>query len=218
MTTLSSNYRITFSQNKLWQVLLAIFLIAWLYFFATTRDTTNWWIENILVILFIPWFYYLHKRFLLSDLSVVCIFLFLLMHSYGAQMSYTYNQVGAWLQDTYHLSRNPYDRFVHFNFGFLIAYPVLDYLVNRFKAPLKYAYGIMIMFVLSLATIFELIEWTVAALTDSETGETYVATQGDVWDAHKDIALALLASIIIAIIHHFYKNNKLSKLDSSTFN
>lgn len=123
-------------------------------------------------------------------------------------MSYTYNQVGAWLQDTYDLSRNPYDRFVHFNFGFLMAYPCLDYLVNRFKAPLKYAYSIMVMFVLSLATIFELIEWTVAALTDSETGETYVATQGDVWDAHKDIALALLASIIVAFIHYFIKKKK----------
>ncbi len=208
MTTLSSAYRVSFSQNKLWQVLFGLFLVSWFYFFSTTRDTTNWWIENILVILFIPWFYYLHKRFLFSDLSVICIFLFLLIHSYGAQMSYTYNQAGAWLQEVYQLSRNPYDRFVHFNFGFLMAYPCLDYLVNRFKAPFQYAYGIMILFILSLATIFELIEWMVAALTDSETGETYVATQGDVWDAHKDIALALLACILIAGIHYLLKRKR----------
>ena len=123
-------------------------------------------------------------------------------------MSYTYNQAGAWLQETYNLARNPYDRFVHFNFGFLMAYPVLDYVVNRFKAPIKYAYGIMIMFILSLATIFELIEWLVASLTDSETGETYVATQGDVWDAHKDIALALLACALVACVHYLIKQRK----------
>jgi len=208
MTTLSSSVRIPFVKNKLWQILLGIFFMTWIYFFVTTRDTTNWWIENILVILFFPWFYYLNKRFLLSDLSVICIFLFLLIHSYGAQMSYTYNQVGAWLQESYDLSRNPYDRFVHFNFGLLMAYPCLDYLVNRFKVPIKHAYGIMIMFVLSLATIFELIEWTIAALTDSETGETYVATQGDVWDAHKDIALALLASVIVTMFHVIYKRKR----------
>lgn len=209
MTTLSTTYRVSFIQNKLWQILFAMFLMAWLYFFATTRDATNWWIENILVILFVPWFYFLQKRFLFSDVSIVCIFLFLVIHSYGAQMSYTYNQAGAWLQQNYNLVRNPYDRFVHFNFGFLMAYPVLDYLVNRFKTPINYAYGIMIMAILSLATIFELIEWTVASLTDNETGETYVATQGDVWDAHKDIALALLASMIVAALHNHLKRKKL---------
>ncbi len=127
-------------------------------------------------------------------------------------MSYTYNQAGAWLQNTYNLSRNPYDRFVHFNFGFLMAYPCLDYLVNRFKTPQRFAYPIMVSMILSLATIFELIEWTVAALTDSETGETYVATQGDVWDAHKDIALALLACVLVSIIHYsFAKKNRYEK-------
>ena len=205
MTTLVSTHRLSFTQNRLLQILSAIFILAWFYFFATTRDTTNWWIENILVILFIPWFYFLQKKFLFSDVSLICIFLFLLIHTYGAQMSYTYNQAGAWLQETYSLSRNPYDRFAHFNFGLLTAYPVLDYLINRFKAPINYAYGIMIMFILSLATIFELIEWTVSALTDSETGETYVATQGDVWDAHKDIALALLACVLVAIFQYIWR-------------
>jgi len=211
MTTLASTHRYSFAQNKLSQILALFFTIAWLYFFATTRDITNWWIENILVILFVPWFYFLQQKFTFSDKSLICIFLFLLIHIYGAQMSYTYNQAGAWLQDTYHLSRNPYDRFVHFNFGLLMSYPVLDYLVNRFKVPINYAYGIMIMFLLSLATIFELIEWSVAALTDSATGETYVATQGDVWDAHKDIALALLACILVSVIHYYLKKKKAAK-------
>ena len=130
-------------------------------------------------------------------------------------MSYTYNQVGAWLQEHYHLSRNPYDRFVHFNFGFLIAYPCLDYLVHRFKAPIKYAYGIMCMFILSLASIFELLEWTVASLTDSETGESYVQTQGDVWDAHKDIALALLGCVLVALSHFLYKKKPYEILENS---
>lgn len=208
MTTLSATQRFSFSRNGLWQFLFAVLIFSWFYFFATTRDLTNWWIENILVILFVPWFYFLQKKILFSDLSIVCIFFFLWFHIYGAQMSYTFNYSGAWLQEHYNLSRNPYDRFVHFNFGFLMAYPSLDYLVNRFKTPTKYAYPIMVMFILSLASIFELIEWLVAAVTDSATGESYVATQGDIWDAQKDIALALVASILVALIHYGYKRIK----------
>lgn len=72
-----------------------------------------------------------------------------------------------------------------------------DYLINRIKTPVKWSYSLSVVVTLALATIFELIEWLVAACTDSETGESYVATQGDVWDAHKDIALALLASVCV---------------------
>ncbi len=189
--------RLPFTKNLLFQVLTFIFIITWFFFLFTTRSQTNWWIENILVILFIPWFIALQKKFLFSDISLVCIFLFLFVHIYGAQMSYTYNQFGVWLQYKFQLQRNPYDRFAHFSFGFLIVYPLQDYLVNRMKVPGKWSYILSIAIILCMATIFELIEWLVAACTDSETGESYVATQGDVWDAHKDIALALLASVIV---------------------
>lgn len=112
-------------------------------------------------------------------------------------MAYTKNPLGAWVQHTWHLQRNPYDRFVHFNFGFLMAYPIMDYLKSKYATPTKWLASITNMAILCLATIFELIEWGVAAFIDSETGETYVATQGDVWDAHKDILLAIIASIIV---------------------
>jgi putative membrane protein len=59
-----------------------------------------------------------------------------------------------------------------------------------------------------LATIFELIEWGVSVFTTKETGETYVATQGDVWDAQKDIILALLGSMIVTNIICFIQKNK----------
>lgn len=125
-------------------------------------------------------------------------------------MSYTYNQLGIWMQNIFQLKRNPYDRIVHFSFGLLVVIPIQDYLINRLKTPLKWSYSLSVLVILGLATIFELIEWMVAACTDSETGETYVATQGDVWDAHKDIALALFASIIVMSV--FFLRKKIKNL------
>jgi putative membrane protein len=98
-------------------------------------------------------------------------------------MAYTHNEMGEFLKNTFQLSRNPYDRIVHFSFGFLMAYPLKDYLDYKFPLSKKYLSILVNMIILCLATIFELIEWGVAAFTDSATGETYVATQGDPWDA-----------------------------------
>jgi putative membrane protein len=194
------------SNNKFVLTILSmLFAVCWIYFFVTTRSPINWWIENILVILFIPCFYFIQKKFTFSNASLICIFLFLLVHMYGAQMSYTYNQLGIWLQQRFHLWRNPYDRIVHFSFGLLIVYPIQDYLVYKLNTPIKWSYKLSVLIILGLATIFELIEWMVAMCTDSETGETYVATQGDVWDAHKDIALALLASILVMYVLSLHK-------------
>lgn len=122
-------------------------------------------------------------------------------------MAYTKNILGEFLKNKWHLHRNPYARIVHFNFGFLMAYPIMDYLKNKYKTSYTYLGIITNMIVLCLATIFELIEWGVATFTNSKTGETYVATQGDVWNAHKDIILALIGSVFITttLIQKFKK-------------
>ena len=75
----------------------------------------------------------------------------------------------------------------------------------------RWQYILPVEITLSLACIFELIEWTVAELTTKETGETYVATQGDVWDAHKDIALAVAGAAITMLALFIYRRQKKSK-------
>ena len=172
------------------------FCIIWLYLYKTAQDHTDWWIENILVILFFAWLFFSRRRFVFSDTSLVFIFGFLVLHLYGAQGAYTHNGFGELLKAHFHLWRNPYDRIVHFSFGFLMAYPMLDIFSRWLGKERKGLFLTVNMAILSLATIFELIEWGVAAFTDKATGETYVATQGDPWDAQKDIIMALIGSLI----------------------
>ena len=213
LTTFLTNDRIAFAKNNLFKIIAALFAIIWIAFYATALDKTDWWIENILVFIFIIILTATHKRFLFSDVSLVFLFLFLFVHIYGAQAAYTHNALGEFFRDTWQLKRNPYDRIVHFSFGFLLAYPAVDLLYNKFKVPQKWVGTITNMGILCLATIFELIEWGVSEFTTKETGETYVATQGDVWDAQKDIILALIGSMIVTnTIKYFRKNiNKTSE-------
>lgn len=152
--------------------------------------------ENILVGVFSIVVFISQKKFIFSDRSLVFIFMFLLLHLYGARMAYTHNETGELLKTAFQLSRNPYDRIVHFSFGFLMAYPIKDYLTYKYSLSKRHVFILVNMIILCCATIFELIEWGVAACTDSATGETYVATPGDVWDAQKDIILASVGACL----------------------
>ena len=175
-------------------------MAAWVYLYFTARDPKDWWIENILVILFLTGLILVRKRFTFSDTGLMFIGGYLFLHLYGAQGAYTHNSFGELLKSRFHLWRNPYDRIVHFSFGFLMAYPMLEVFTKWWGTERKGLILSVNMAILSLATIFELIEWGVAAVTDKATGETYVATQGDPWDAQKDIIMALIGSVIFSFI------------------
>lgn len=200
----------SFKSNSFLHVLIAAFILCWFIMFFNCIDVQDWFIENILVFIYAIYAPIGYRKFKYRNVSYLFIFLFLLLHTYGAMYAYTQNPVGEYFQNTYHLSRNPYDRIVHFSFGFLLAYPLYDVLKNKLKVKGKWLFILPVNIITTLACIFELIEWTVAELTTKQTGETYVATQGDVWDAHKDIVLAILGAAIIMAVLHFTQTNKKS--------
>ncbi len=205
MTTATSATRISFTTNKFAWTLALPLIAYWIYGWFYCLDRQDWILENMLVVICLTFFAIVNRKLKLSDASLLCIFTFVMLHLYGAFYAYTNNALGEWLQNKYNLWRNPYDRIVHFSFGFLMAYPFREILITKFKVkPLaSWLYPIEIAF--SLGTIFEMIEWGVAATTNSVTGDTYVATQGDVWDAHKDIALAALGAALCMLIVFVFK-------------
>lgn len=205
----ATTVNLTVPAKRTFILLLSItFIAVWFGLYFNCIDKTDWFIENILVFIFAILITTTYRRFQFSDFSYLCFFLFLLLHIFGAQYAYTKNPLGAWFQNTYHLWRNPYDRIVHFSFGFFLCYPLREVLKNKLNVKGRWQYILPVEITLSLACIFELIEWTVAEVTDKVTGETYVATQGDVWDAHKDIVLALLGAAITMFAVYLYNRKK----------
>jgi putative membrane protein len=213
MTTATNELRIPYFQNKLLIGLTVLFVISWFFFYAKNVDHTDWWIENILVFLFCIYLMATYRNFKFSDTSYTFLYLFMMLHIFGAMYAYTHNPVGDWIQKTWNLWRNPYDRIVHFSFGFLLAYPLRDKLINQLGVKGKWQYILPVELILSLACIFELIEWGVYAVTPKETGENYVATQGDPWDAHKDIAVAVVGATVTMLGVYLYNKKKSNKFD-----
>jgi putative membrane protein len=218
ITTASSANRIQPVTNKFLWLLAALLLTYWIYGWFYCIDLQDWIVENLLVVICLSLLFFSRKWHQLSDLSYFCIFLFVLLHLYGAFYAYTQNALGAWLQSTFELWRNPYDRIVHFSFGLLMAYPFRELLLNKFKVSSRVSWLLPIEIAFSFGTLFELIEWGVSVVTTKETGETYVATQGDVWDAHKDILLAAIGAAITMLIIYMIHRRKKNKENKASFN
>jgi putative membrane protein len=208
LTTATSVHRVMFAKNKLLQLIVGLFVISWFWMWQHCIDVQDWFLENLLVFIFAIYITLTYKSKKLSDASYLLLFAFLWLHIFGAQYAYTKNPAGQYFQDTYNLARNPYDRWVHFSFGFLLVYPLHEMLRNYVGVKGKWQYILSVEIVLSLACIFELIEWAVAEATPKELGQSYVATQGDIWDAHKDIALAVLGAAITMCCLYFIRKRK----------
>lgn len=197
-------------KNNIWlKLFLAIFIIIWANSLVGTTDISNWILENILVFIFLPFLIFTYKKYTFSDTSYLLFCIYLCLHVYGSKHTYADNPFGFWLQDALELSRNHYDRIVHFSFGFLLAYPMRELFLKWLKYPKWVAWLLPIEITLSISGFYELIEWAVADLFFVEQGTAYLGTQGDPWDAQKDIFLAfigaILATTIVSIIKKTFK-------------
>ncbi|MBF9253496.1 DUF2238 domain-containing protein [Pontibacter sp. 172403-2] len=191
-------HRVPYLQKPLHLIYSLLFLTFWVYTACTTPDLLNWITENTLTLSFLICLIAFYNIFRFSDTSYTLIFLFLMLHVYGSQYQYAENPLGEWLQQIFHLQRNHYDRLVHFTFGLLLAYPMLETFIFAFKAKPLWSYLLVIQTTLALAALYELVEWAVADLVygGNRQATDYLGMQGDIWDAQKDMALALLGAAL----------------------
>lgn len=199
-TNAVSKTRTPFRENRLLQGCLLLFGGVWMWTYMGTSDLPNWLLENVLVVLFLLFLGGTYGRYQFSDLSYVLITVFLCLHAHGSMHSYAESPLGFWLQDVFGSTRNHYDRIVHFSFGFLLAYPLRELFLSWLKFPAWVAWVLPIEITLSVSGFYELVEWGVADLFFPSQGDAYLGTQGDIWDAQKDIFLAFTGSIVATTV------------------
>src|SRR6187399_1017717 len=195
-----SKDRVPFKKNIWLFTFIAVFAFAWANSLIGTTDTANWLLENTLSFIFVGFIILTFKKHQFSDLSYLLICIYLCLHVYGSKYTYAENPFGYWLKDVFHLPRNQYDRIVHFSFGFLLAYPMRELFLRWLKYPPMVAWILPIEITLSISGLYELIEWAVADVFYPAQGAAYLGTQGDIWDAQKDIFCAFSGAVIATTI------------------
>lgn len=201
-----SDYRVPFAKNPLLIIITILFLGLWSSTLVGTTDLANWFLENALVFIALGAVSLTYSRMKFSDLSYLLLFIYLSLHVYGAMYTYSENPFGYWLQEAMSFERNHYDRIVHFSFGFLLAYPMRELFLVALKYPPWVSWLLPIEITMSFSALYELIEWGVADLFFPAQGIAYLGTQGDIWDAQKDISMAFAGAILATTIVSIIKN------------
>ncbi len=186
--------------NSFQKILLAFFIVFSIVAGINPRSRFDWFLENCLVILTVAILFiagrYAKKYFRLSNISYALIALYLLLHVLGTHYSYAEVPFGYSLGDLFGTSRNMYDRLVHFGFGFLLAYPIREVFGRIAGVKGFWSYYLPFDVTLSFSAMYEIFEWLVAVNVAPAAGIAFLATQGDVWDTQKDMAMAALGSLI----------------------
>jgi putative membrane protein len=123
-------------------------------------------------------------------------FAYMVLHIIGTHYTYSEVPLGDWLKNLLGLSRNHYDRIIHFSFGLLMAYPMREIAVRIGSVRGFWGLYVPVEFVLAFSALYEILEWLIAVIFGGDLGIAYLGTQGDQWDAIKDMALAGLGSVI----------------------
>jgi putative membrane protein len=179
---------------------LAVFTLVWLPLAIAPRNRADWLLENLLTFAAVPVAVASYRKRPLSDAAYVQGTAFMILHTVGSHYTYSEVPAGDWLRDAFGLARNHYDRLVHFAFGLLMLQPLRETVMRQPErlAPLTAAW-LSVAQILACSAAYELIEWAVAAWVDPAAGTAYLGTQGDQWDAQKDMACAAVGAVLAAL-------------------
>jgi putative membrane protein len=195
-------------------VLYGAFAVFWLLLAIRPIDRPTWLLENSLVFAGIGLMYAIRRQVPLSMTSHALVVIFLSLHAIGAHYTYSLvpydaafrNLTGDSLNGLLGLSRNHYDRLVHFGYGLLLALPVRELLMRLAGIRGFWSYFLPLDLIMSSSLFYELLEWAAAVVFGGGLGAAFLGTQGDEWDAHRDMALAGIGGLIAILI--IYAGNR----------
>lgn len=182
-------------------VLFAAYVILFAYLGLRPYARDVWYIENgpilgIVVLLVIGWF----RGLKFSNTAYACMSVLLYMHTIGGH--YTFERVPFdWFNNFFGFERNMYDRVAHFTVGFY-AFPFAEYLLTRKLVNRKWiAYALPLCFIMALAALYEMFEWWYAATYGGEAGVAFLGSQGDIWDAQKDMLMDTIGAVAALVLY-----------------
>jgi putative membrane protein len=195
------------THKKVFLTLLALYGVLFLGLAFNPVDRTTWLVENLTVWIIVGILVGLYRKGIaFSSLGYVLMFVLIYLHTIGGH--YTFALVPFdWFSDFFGFERNHYDRIAHFSVGFY-AYAIIELMVrNKVTTSRFILYTYPVLAIATIAMSYELIEWVYAALANPEAGIAYLGSQGDIWDAQKDMLADTLGAIVAVVLYALVKKN-----------
>jgi putative membrane protein len=196
--------------SKSHKLVYALFVVIWIVMAINPKYPQDWLLENVLIFIFFPFLFFMDKKHHYTLLSIIFLLIFASLHSLGSHYTYAEMEHFDVITQFFGFERNHFDRLVHFLFG-LLTFRVLFEMITEGTNTVRTALLFTFTMIVSISTVYELLEWLAAAILRPDLGMAFLGTQGDVWDAHKDTALATAGALINIAFYQSYKHLWLSK-------
>ncbi|MEC7939765.1 MAG: DUF2238 domain-containing protein [Pseudomonadota bacterium] len=182
------------AQNRHLLSLTALYLVVFLFSAFVPSSRSVWIAEIVPALLILVGVWWLSTKLTFSKTAYVLMFIWLALHTIGAK--YTFAEVPFDLfNQLIGSERNNFDRVAHFSIG-LYAYPLAEYLIRKKLAQPVIACLFALFAIMSVAAGYEIIEWWYAEIAGGDEGIAFLGSQGDIWDAQKDMLCDTTGAII----------------------
>ncbi|TOD64853.1 hypothetical protein CGJ60_09050 [Vibrio parahaemolyticus] len=174
--------------------LTIFYAIVFLFSALEPSSRAVWFAEIIPAIGILIAIWSISIRYQFSNTAYLLMFIWLCLHTIGAK--YTFAEVPFdWFNNLIGSERNNFDRVAHFAIG-LYAYPIAEYLIHNKKFNPTFSCWFALFAIMSLAAGYEIIEWWYAELAGGDEGIAFLGSQGDIWDAQKDMLCDTTGAIL----------------------
>jgi putative membrane protein len=173
-------------EKKLPFALLGTYLLIFGICAISPHDRAVWWAENVPIMLLVAVIVWVARTHTFTGLSYFFMSFLIVLHTIGGHFTFELVPFG-YVTDFFGFERNHYDRMAHFTVGFF-AYPIAEVMHSREMARSK---AVLLLFpvftIVAVAAGYEILEWLYAISADPEAGIAVLGSQGDIWDAQKDM-------------------------------
>ena len=176
-------------------------------------DRATWWMEVFPALIIFPLLWLTRRSFTWTGLLYGLMTLHALVLILGGAYSYARVPLGFWLQDTFDLSRNPYDKIGHFMQGFVPALAARELMLRLTWVNGRRVAGFFSVCVaMTVSAVYELIEWLAAVLLGQGADE-FLGTQGYIWDTQSDMGFALLGALVAVLLFGRLHDRQIRQFD-----
>jgi putative membrane protein len=192
---------------------IVIFLAVLVWSGIGPHDYPTWWLEVAPALIAAAILWFTRERFRLTRLTYILILIHCIILMVGGHYTYAEVPLGDWVREAFDQSRNNYDKLGHFAQGFIPAIVAREILIRLNVISFAAWRDVLIVCLcLAISAFYELIEWWVALLS-AEAADSFLGTQGYVWDTQSDMAWALFGAVVALLVLGRLHDKQLRSLD-----
>ncbi len=179
---------------------ISVFLAVFTWSAVNPHDYPTWFLEVFPAVLGAAVMWATRDTYPLTRLAYMLILIHCIILMIGGHYTYAEVPLFDWIRDEFGQARNNYDKLGHFVQGFIPAIVAREIVIrNKVFNSARWRDFFIVCFCLGFSAFYELIEWWVALLSE-EAADSFLGTQGYIWDTQSDMAYALVGAVLALLL------------------